>query len=379
MGVNNQKIDGIPGVNDIITPMSQGPTKNNAENRSATADLYAGRETDWIRTAALCVIAAVAMGVALIYTRAILVPFVMAIFIVTLVSPLLDFQVLRLKWPRLLAVIITLLIVLAIIAVIGLIFTELITQIIATVRSYSDNFVNLAKTIVQRVEGWGVELDEGKIISELQQMIPAFVSATFGSIMGIISNLALISIFLIFLLAGRNPRVIHQGIYAEIDQKIRRYIGTKMASSVVTGLLVWLILTLFKLEMAGVFGMLAFLLNFIPSVGSIIATVLPLPVAVAQYNTLGPILGVILIPGAIQIFIGNGIEPKIMGRGLNLHPVTILLALSFWGLLWGIVGMFLAAPITAAIRVILMQFDQFRPLADLLAGQLPAGNPLGKK
>lgn len=358
--------------------MNQKQTNNNAENLSAISDLHASREADWIRTAALCVIAAVAMGVALIYTRAILVPFVMAIFIVTLVSPLLDFQVLRLKWPRLLAIIITLLIVLAIIAVIGMIFTELITQIIATVRSYSDNFVNLAKTIVQRVEGWGIELDEGKILSELQQKIPAFVSTTFGSIMGIISNLALISIFLIFLLAGRNSRVIHQGIYAEIDQKIRRYIGTKMASSVVTGLLVWLILTLFKLEMAGVFGMLAFLLNFIPSVGSIIATVLPLPVAVAQYDTLGPILGVILIPGAIQIMIGNGIEPKIMGRGLNLHPVTILLALSFWGLLWGIIGMFLAAPITAAIRVILMQFDQFRPLADLLAGQLPSGNSRGK-
>lgn len=351
--------------------MSNNQTEKTATNNSYTSDINVGRETDWIRTAALCIIAAVALGMALIYTSAILIPFVMAVFIVTLVSPLLDFQVLRLKWPRILAIIITLLVVLAIIAVIGLIFTELITQIIATVRSYSDNFVNLAKTVVQRVENWGIELDEGKIISELQQKIPAFVSATFGSIMGVISNLALISIFLIFLLAGRNPHAIHRGIYAEIDQKIRRYIGTKMASSVVTGLLVWLVLSLFKLEMAGVFGMLAFLLNFIPSIGSLIATFLPLPVAVAQYDSLGPILGVILIPGAIQMTIGSVIEPKLMGRGLNLHPVTILLALSFWGLMWGIVGMFLAAPITAAIRVILMQFKQFHPIADLLAGKLP--------
>jgi AI-2 transport protein TqsA len=65
---------------------------------------------------------------------------------------------------------------------------------------------------------------------------------------------------------------------------------------------------------------------------------------------------------------GNVIEPKLMGEGLNLHPVTVLLALSFWGLLWGIVGMFLAAPITAAIRIVLMQFDTLRPIGNLLAG-----------
>jgi AI-2 transport protein TqsA len=69
--------------------------------------------------------------------------------------------------------------------------------------------------------------------------------------------------------------------------------------------------------------------------------------------------------------IGNVIEPKLMGKGLNLHPVTILLALSFWGLLWGIAGMFLAAPMTAVIRIVMMQFDTLRPVGKLLAGELP--------
>jgi AI-2 transport protein TqsA len=76
----------------------------------------------------------------------------------------------------------------------------------------------------------------------------------------------------------------------------------------------------------------------------------------------------VVIPGVIHNLIGNLIEPKLMGEGLDLHPVTILLALSFWGLLWGIVGMFLATPITAAIRIVLMQFDTLRPIANLLAG-----------
>jgi AI-2 transport protein TqsA len=83
---------------------------------------------------------------------------------------------------------------------------------------------------------------------------------------------------------------------------------------------------------------------------------------------------VILVPGVIQFIIGSLIDPKLMGEGLNLHPVTILLALSFWGLLWGIVGMFLAAPITAAIRIVLMQFDTLKPVGMLLSGQFAAAN-----
>ena len=83
---------------------------------------------------------------------------------------------------------------------------------------------------------------------------------------------------------------------------------------------------------------------------------------------------VILIPGTIQMVLGNVIEPKVMGEGLNLHPVTILLALSFWGLIWGVVGMLLATPMTAVVRIVLMQFETLRPIGNLLAGHLPETN-----
>ena len=69
--------------------------------------------------------------------------------------------------------------------------------------------------------------------------------------------------------------------------------------------------------------------------------------------------------------IGNGLEPKFMGNELQLHPVTVLLALAFWGLLWGVVGALLAVPITASIRIILMQFETLQPIGKLLAGELP--------
>jgi AI-2 transport protein TqsA len=69
--------------------------------------------------------------------------------------------------------------------------------------------------------------------------------------------------------------------------------------------------------------------------------------------------------------IGNGVEPVFMGRGLQLHPVVVLLGLLFWGLLWGVAGMFLAAPLTAILRLILERFDTTRPVADLMAGHMP--------
>ena len=138
-----------------------------------------------------------------------------------------------------------------------------------------------------------------------------------------------------------------------------------------TGLLTGVILALFGLDLALVFGVLAFFLNFIPSVGSIVATLLPIPMAMVQFDGFWMIAGIVLVPGAIQMTIGSGIEPVLMGEGLDLHPVTILLALVFWGLIWGVVGMFLAAPITAVLRIVLDRFETTRPIAGLLAGRLP--------
>ncbi|HNR32987.1 MAG TPA: AI-2E family transporter, partial [Candidatus Hydrogenedentes bacterium] len=197
------------------------------------------------------------------------------------------------------------------------------------------------------------------------------LGASLGTAMSIVSNVFLVLIFTAFLLMGRAPRAVRTGAYAEIDRHVRRYIAIKVALSALTGILVAGTLYLLGLELAGIFGLLAFFLNFIPSVGSIVATLLPVPLAIAQYENPWMVLPVVAVPGAIQIAIGNGIEPKMMGEGLNLHPVTVLLALAFWGLLWGVVGMVLAAPLTAVVRIVLLHFETVRPIAELMAGKLP--------
>jgi AI-2 transport protein TqsA len=127
--------------------------------------------------------------------------------------------------------------------------------------------------------------------------------------------------------------------------------------------------------MAFLFGLLAFLLNFIPNIGSIIAMLLPLPIAVTQFEDPWMILAVVGVPGTVHVTIGNVIEPRLMGRGMELHPVTVLLSLAFWGLLWGVVGMVLAVPIVASLRIVFSRFATTQFLAQLLAGRLPGADP----
>jgi AI-2 transport protein TqsA len=207
-----------------------------------------------------------------------------------------------------------------------------------------------------------------QIVRDMANHMFNMLRNTVGTIFGLLSGVLLVCVFVIFLLAGRNPRAEHSQMYIDVVGKIRRYLGTKVITSALVGVLVWASLAIIGMELAGVFGILAFLVNFIPVIGPIIVTVLPIPIALAQFHSPWPVILVVVIPGGIHNIIGNIIEPKLMGEGLDLHPVTILLAVSFWGLLWGIVGMFLATPITAVVRIVLMQFDTFRPIANLLAG-----------
>ena len=232
---------------------------------------------------------------------------------------------------------------------------------------------------------WQSELRTRYAISALLMFVITTISIILfslgseGAPAEVLSGMLWVCFFVIFLLAGRNPYAEHSQMYRDVVINMRRYLGVKVFTSALVGVLVWASLVLLKMELASIFGVLAFLLNFIPVIGPVIVTVLPIPLAMAQFQSPWPVILVVVVPGVIHNVIGNIIEPKMMGKGLDLHPVTVMLALSFWGLLWGIVGMFLAAPITAAIRIVLMQFDTFRPIANLLAGEFDTPPPEPKQ
>ena len=442
-------------------------------------------------TASLAILATLAVAWLLHYTRSVMIPLVLSVFIVTMVAPILDHLVLVRRFPRPIAIAMALLVVVTVGSVMLLMAIDSTMKIVdeakphgVKVQEFLQNYNSsepdsddeadvvppAANAFVEQddeptttaaaadeagprddspneetasdgdAEGDGGDEDVAEsdidekdaagepgektkpektlsltdwvddvmrrfvetFANQLPGLFGRYAAKTFGTVFGLLVNAFFVVIFVLFLLVGRDSTKVRGGIYEEIDKQVRVYIGKKVLLSAVTGGLVWLSLKLLGLPLASVFGMLAFLLNFIPSVGSVIATLLPIPMAFIQWyhpESVGfvahpatpadilelhhlsvdsgvvhspmLILLVVLIPGVMQNAIGNVIEPKIMGDELKLHPITILLALSFWGFIWGPVGMLLATPMTAAIRIVLLRFETGRPVAELLAGKLP--------
>jgi AI-2 transport protein TqsA len=328
-------------------------------------------EQIWLAVGSLMVLATVALAGALLYTRAVMIPFVLAILITTVVAPLVDFQVVRWHLPGWVAITVALILVLGIMTVLGTVLVVAVQAVITAANEYSQEVTHLINRTIALLKAYRVPLDESMISNELKAQLPGFITGAFGTMTTLMSDGLLITFFVIFLLVGRDPFKRRIGIYAQIETAIRGYVTTLTGISTVAAVLVGVILWALGMKMAWLFAILTFLLNFIPNVGPIIACLLPLPIALTQFNDPWMIVAVIGLPGTIHMLIGNFIEPKLMGRGLELHPVTVLMALAVWGLLWGIVGMVLAVPIVATIKMVLERSTTTRPLAELLAGRLP--------
>jgi len=221
----------------------------------------------------------------------------------------------------------------------------------------------------EKLEGLGMSIEVGALQSYLEAgQIFNFAKGLTGHFLGLIGNFFLILIFLMFLLLGQAKSGPLPGVLGEINIKVSRYIWTKFSLSLVTAILVGSVLALIGLDLAFMFAVLVFLLNFIPSVGSVISSLLPLPVALLQFGMSWQFIVIFAVPGLFQFAIGNVLEPKLMGKSLGLHPVTILFFLLFWGAVWGVPGMFLAVPITAILKVVFEQFPGTQPIAKLFAG-----------
>ena len=185
----------------------------------------------------------------------------------------------------------------------------------------------------------------------------------------------MIGIYLLFLLKDSDKfSFTKHGIGRKISIQVNRYLSTKVLTSLITGVTVGVTLYLFGIDMAFMFGLLTFVFNFIPTIGSIVATILPIPIIILQVSN--PLIFIFAagIPAALQFYVGNIVEPKLMGKSLDLHPVTILLALLVWGSIWKIPGMFLATPLTVIFKIILEENPNTKFISEIMAGRWPFGN-----
>ncbi|MFO7734711.1 MAG: AI-2E family transporter [bacterium] len=154
--------------------------------------------------------------------------------------------------------------------------------------------------------------------------------------------------------------------YENIQRSISTYIAVKFVISLVTGSIAGLICVLFGIQFPLFWGLLTFMLNFIPSIGSIIATFPPFLMAFVQFESLLMPFYVLLSLGVIQIFMGNVIEPVILGDRLRLNTVTVIFGLVFWGYIWGVPGMLLSVPLLVLMKLVLERSSSFRVFARMM-------------
>jgi AI-2 transport protein TqsA len=318
----------------------------------------------------LLILTLIAIGVTMALLRPVLVPFVLALFFAECLEPLIMLQVSQLHFPRVLAVSLSAILALALLTGIGFLIGASISAMSNNLDAYRHQLdQSLQHLTDSRLLHW-FGITPGATAFPEDKMIE-FLSDLLGETRNFLSDGAAVLLLLAFLLFGRHKTPTPQhGLRGEIESRVQRYINVIVLISALTGIMVALTLGILNVPFAVLFGFLAFLLNFIPNIGAIIATLLPLPIVYLDPNmTIAAKLLALILPTAIQILIGS-FQPKWLGNSLQLHPVVLLLALLFFAMIWGIPGAFLATPLTAVIKIIFEKIPATKPLAAALAGDL---------
>ncbi len=337
--------------------MTSPPTHNPSDRR--------------IQTVCLLVLAAVVGGFALKWLAPVLVPFTLALFFAYGLAPVVDAQVRRLRVPRGVALVSTGILGVALF----LLVVSVVSSSVGSLEDNGDRYQQAYETAKQSVKAqlgkFGIKVP-GADESIPSSKIGEWAAMILNAVKGLLSNAIVVLIFMLFLLVGGSGGHAPPGsIWREVEQKVQRYISVKVLLSGITSILVYVVLRLLGVDLAIVFGLLTFLLNFIPNVGSVLAVAAPLPIViVAPEMSFAAKCLAIAIPFAIQFTVGNVVEPRMLGNSFDLHPITVLLALMFWSMLWGIVGMFLSVPITAVLKILLERLELTAPIAHLMAGRL---------
>jgi AI-2 transport protein TqsA len=328
-----------------------------------------------VQTVCLVLLTTLATGVALYWLRPVMIPFVLALFVSLILSSAVDFQQRHLKLPRPVAMLATTVLAAFAFGLLALVISASVGQLTANSGAYNQQLASLLEEIVallpENLQGLIPQTDVTNLSQMAVRAVGSILLGTTNAVLGVLSQFILVLIFVIFLMLGGDSDRRASGVWGEAEKRVKRYLVTKAAISAATGTLVYLTLTLLGIDLALAFGLFAFLLNFIPNVGSIVATLLPLPVVIVSPDVSATTAVLALaIPGTIQIVIGNILDPRIMGESLDLHPVVVLISLIFWGMLWGIAGALMAVPITAVLKIVLEKFEGTRVIADVMAGRL---------
>ncbi len=284
----------------------------------------------------------------------------------------------RFKIPAMVANLLGFLVILAMTYGLMTIITNNARRVAEEAPKYQASLIQLQDRLFDRL---GAERSEILRENIRQVEFGSIVTTMATSLAGLLGNTTLILIYAIFFMLEmrffsaklhamfpqETRRQVIDNILSRIDQDIRTYLGVKTLISLTTAVLSYAVMKIVGLDFAEFWALLIFIFNFIPTIGSVVATILPMLLAIIQFESLVPFLVIAIGIISIQQIMGSIIEPNILGQSLNLSPLVVIVSLVLWGMVWGIVGMFLCVPLTVIIMIVLSNFESTRWAAILLS------------
>ena len=323
---------------------------------------------------------AVLIFAALHSARSILAPVVFSLFIIAIVWPLQSR--LQARVPKLLALAITVLATLAVITLLASLLVWGFSRIGQWLISNAARFQMLYMQATDWLDSHGISIAGQMTESFNMSWLIRAVQEIGGRLHGFISFAIVTLVFAVLGLlevdvvrrniARLKSKEMAQSLLqagTDIAAKFQKYMLVRSVMSVLTGAVVWGITLLAGLELATAWGVIAFVLNYIPFIGPLFATVFPTLFAIAQFELWQLALIVFLSLNLIQFLIGSYLEPRIAGAALAVSPFLILFAVFFWSFLWGIPGAFIGVPIVIAVLTVCEQHESSKWVATLLSGR----------
>ena len=314
---------------------------------------------------------------------AIIIPILLAVFIAVLSLPLL-YGLQQWGLPRILAVVATVLADIAILSAVGFLVVRSVDEFTGQLPGYQANLEQATSSIVQWISDRGAPIEAGDFLDA--ERIVGLVGGAVTRVAAVLQNALLVILITVFILfeATSLPTKLRLAFgeggdrfdrWTRTAQDVQHYLGIKTVVGVVKGVLTGFLVAFFDIDFPVFWALSAFFLHYIPSIGSIVAAIPPVLIALVQSGP-GGAAGVALGYLVIDIVLGNLVEPTLMGRRFGLSVLVVFMSLLFWGWVWGPVGMLLSVPLTIIIKIILENTEDLRWLAILLGtGQGAATTP----
>ncbi len=324
----------------------------------------------------------------LVIGKEIILPLMIALFLSFILDPIVSL-LRKVKIPLGISVLLTLMFAFVILYLFGLLVYANVQLFVGQFPLYQVRLLKSLSALSQKFEIWFGEplnLHMWRQIDWLDALqrysIAQGVLSSVGTFLTFFIKMLIVIVFVAYLLTGKrnlNIKIANAfqqnrakhivNMIERITGQIQKYLSTKTIVSLITGVISMAIFYSFGLDFAIFWAFLIFIFNFIPTIGAIIASLLPVLFIILQKGSVTQAFWLTIVLGILHFSTGNIFEPKLMGRSLNLSPLVVIISLVFWGYIWGIAGMILAVPILATITIIFENFESTRFIAVFFRGK----------